>query len=58
MQFRAESFNVFNTPIFSNPNASLAAPATFGRSLSTLSAVGQGSFGTNRQSQLGLRFLF
>jgi len=57
-QFRAESFNLFNSPQFNNPGASLAAPATFGASTSILSTVGQGSFGTNRQTQLALRFLW
>ena len=58
VQFRAESFNLFNTPAFSNPAASLNAPATFGKSTSTLTTVGQGAFGTNRQTQFALRLNF
>lgn len=58
VQFRAESFNLFNTPEFSNPAASLNAPATFGKSTSTLTTVGHGAFGTNRQTQFALRLTF
>ena len=58
LQFRAESFNLFNTPQFSTPTASLNAPATFGKTTSTLTAVGQGAFGTNRQMQFALRLTF
>src|SRR4029434_10542243 len=46
LQFRAETFNLFNTPQFGTPGAALNAPATFGRSLSTLTTVS--GFGTNR----------
>ncbi len=49
IEFRAEAFNVFNTPQFGNPNATLGNPA-FG-------TVG-GTARSNRQMQLGLRFLF
>ena len=49
LEFRAEAFNVFNTPQFGNPNATLGNPA-FG-------TVG-GTARSNRQMQLGLRFLF
>lgn len=58
LQFRAQAFNLFNTPEFANPAASLNAPATFGKSTSTMTAVGQGAFGTNRQTEFGLRFTF
>jgi hypothetical protein len=56
LQFRAEMFNLFNTPQFSNPGASIAAPATFGKTLSTIPAVG--GFGSNRQIQFALRYGF
>jgi hypothetical protein len=56
LQFRAESFNLFNTPEFSNPGANLAAPATFGRSLSTIATTG--GFSSNRQMQFALRYGF
>jgi hypothetical protein len=49
LQFRAEAFNVFNTPQFSNPSAALNSPSTFGRILGTVGAVG--GFGSNRQIQ-------
>lgn len=35
VEFRAEFFNAFNHPSFSNPSASLAAPGAFGKSTST-----------------------
>ena len=57
LEFRAEFFNIFNTPQFAAPQANLAAPATFGQSLSTISSAG-GYFGSNRQIQFALKFLF
>jgi hypothetical protein len=56
LQFRAESFNLFNTPQFQNPGANLSAAANFGRSTSTISTPD--GFGTNRQNQLALRYTF
>jgi hypothetical protein len=56
VEFRSEFFNIFNTPQFTNPSASLAAPAFFGRSLSTINTVS--GFGTNRQVQFALRYNF
>src|SRR5262249_46484948 len=56
VQFRAEMFNFFNAPQFANPSATLASPANFGRSLSTIGAVG--GFGSNRQIQFALRYSF
>ncbi|MBZ5607576.1 MAG: TonB-dependent receptor [Acidobacteriia bacterium] len=56
LQFRAEAFNLFNTPEFSQPGASLASPATFGRSLSTIATIG--GFSSNRQMQFALRYGF
>lgn len=49
IEFRAEAFNLFNTPQFGNPNATLGNTA-FG-------TIG-GTARSNRQMQLGLRFLF
>jgi hypothetical protein len=49
LMFRAEFFNAFNTPQFSNPGASLGT-GTFGRITGT--AI------DNRQIQLGLRYAF
>ena len=56
LQFRAEFFNLFNTPQFGTPGANLSAPVNFGRSLGTISALG--GFGTNRQIQFALRYTF
>jgi hypothetical protein len=56
VQFRAEMFNIFNTPQFSNPGASLSAPNSFGKSLGTISTPA--GFGTNRQIQFALRYSF
>jgi hypothetical protein len=47
---------MFNTPQFSNPAAALSSPSTFGRTLSTIGAVG--GFGSNRQVQFALRYSF
>ena len=49
LEFRGEAFNLFNTPQFGTPNASLGNPS-FG-------TIG-GTARPNRQMQLGLRFLF
>ena len=49
MQFRAEMFNLFNTPQFGTPNGAVGNPVA-GRITSTV--------GPNRQVQLGLRFSF
>jgi hypothetical protein len=56
VQFRAEMFNIFNTPQFSNPGANLSAPNSFGVSLATISTPA--GFGTNRQIQFALRYTF
>ncbi len=56
VQFRAETFNLANTPQFGLPGAALNAPANFGKSLGTISALG--GFGTNRQVQFALRYSF
>jgi len=48
-QFRAEAFNVFNTPQFGQPNASIGSPNA---------GVISGIVGNPRQLQLALRFQF
>ena len=57
VEFRAEMFNLFNTPEFGLPGANLSAPANFGRSTSTLNSTSAG-FGRNRQVQFALRYQF
>ncbi|MBO0720730.1 MAG: hypothetical protein J2P41_07905, partial [Blastocatellia bacterium] len=52
MQFRAESFNLTNTPNFNLPAATVNSPATFG----TISSTRPGS--TPRDFQFGLRLSF
>lgn len=61
IQFRAEFFNLLNTPVFNNPNATL--PLLSGTQ--TYTAANIQNFGTitstrldNRQIQFGLKFLF
>jgi hypothetical protein len=49
LQFRAESYNITNTPSFGNPNSALGN-ASFGKISSTV--------GTPRQMQLALKLLF
>jgi hypothetical protein len=49
LQFRAEIFNVFNTPQFDLPNAAIGAA-----NAGTITAI----VGTPRQIQLGAKFLF
>ena len=56
VQFRAEIYNLFNTPQFGPPSAVLSSPSTFGQSRSTLTS--STGFGTNRQIQLALRYSF
>ena len=55
LEFRAEMFNIFNTPQFSGPNGNLLS-ANFGRSSSTIGAAG--GFGSNRQIQFALKYIF
>ena len=56
IQFRAEMFNIANTPQFGLPGAGLNAPANFGRSLGTIGTLS--GFGSNRQIQFALRYTF
>lgn len=55
LQFRAEFFNLFNTPQFSNPIATLNNPR-FGQTTSTITSAS--GFGSNRQIQFALRYSF
>jgi hypothetical protein len=56
VQFRAEFFNIFNHPQFSNPNAALNNVPFFGQTTSTVSTIE--GFHTNRQIQFALRYSF
>jgi hypothetical protein len=54
--FRAEAFNIFNHPQFSNPQSALNNIPQFGQTTSTLST--QEGFHTSRQLQFALRYSF
>jgi hypothetical protein len=56
LQFRAEFFNIFNTPQFNLPGSNITSAANFGISTGTLTTVS--GFGTQRQIQFGLRYTF
>lgn len=56
VQFRAEAFNLFNTPQFDNAWGIWPFPGLFGVSLNTITTAS--GFGTNRQIQFALRFDF
>jgi len=56
VEFRAEIFNIFNTPQFANPSGNISAPASFGKTLSTITT--SSGFATNRQMQFALRYMF
>jgi hypothetical protein len=56
IQFRAEAFNIFNTPQFNLPGSNISSAANFGVSTGTLTTVS--NFGTQRQVQFGLRYTF
>ena len=49
LQFRAEAFNIFNTPQFGQPNASIGNAAA---------AVISSIVGNPRQMQVALRLMF
>jgi hypothetical protein len=51
LQFRAEGFNVSNTPHFDNPNANIATPANFG-------TITSASLQDQRVLRFGLRLAF
>ena len=54
--FRAEAFNIFNHPQFSNPQSALNNIPQFGQTTSTVST--QEGFHTSRQMQFALRYSF
>ena len=56
IQFRAEMFNIFNTPQYSNPGSTTTAPATFGKSLTTIPAVGVSAATVRFSSRCGTGF--
>ena len=55
LQLRVECFNLFNTPQFNNPNASIGSPT-----VGTISSAGDPSnfTRTSRQIQVALKFYF
>jgi hypothetical protein len=57
LQFRPESFDIFNRAQYGAPLADISAPSTFGRIATTVNSGPTGS-GTPRQVQLALRFVF
>ncbi len=54
LQFRAEAFNVSNTPHFANPNGNVNS-SNFGRILATQTAY---ALGGSRQFRFGLHLTF
>jgi Carboxypeptidase regulatory-like domain/TonB-dependent Receptor Plug Domain len=54
--FRAEAFNIFNHPQFSNPNSALNNLPQFGETTNTVSTLE--GFHTSRQFQFALRYAF
>jgi hypothetical protein len=61
LQFRAEFFNAFNHPNFSNPSANISSPGSFGKVSSTLQPIlgtDSGGPGDPREIQFGLKLYF
>ncbi len=57
LQFRAEAFNLSNTPAFANPNAN-RNDRDFGKVLSTRSGTARTALGRSREFRFGLRLSF
>ena len=55
LEFRAEVFNVANTPQFNNPSGNMTS-LNFGKSTSTLESAGR--FASQRSIQFGLKYSF
>jgi hypothetical protein len=61
IEFRAEMFNISNTPQFGNPNSNIASPVGFGEIYGTIGpafTLSTGGFGTQRQVQFALKYNF
>jgi len=50
LQFRLEAFNVFNSPVWGDPNLSMANPTLFGTISTTRTPM--------RELQIGAKFSF
>ena len=57
LQFKAETFNIFNHPQYGAPQANISAGPAFGSIISTVNTGPVGT-GTPRQMQFGLRLSF
>ena len=60
IEFRAEFFNIANTPQFGNPNSNIASPVGFGQTTGTIGQAATISTisGTQRQIQFALKYNF
>jgi Carboxypeptidase regulatory-like domain len=61
LQFRAEFFNAFNHPNFSNPSANISSPGSFGKVSNTIAPIlgtDSGGPGDPREIQLALKLYF
>ena len=61
LQFRAEFFNAFNRPNFSNPSANISSTSSFGKVSNTLAPIlgnDSGGPGDPREIQLALKLYF
>ncbi len=61
LQFRAEFFNAFNHPNFSNPSADVSSPGSFGKVSNTIAPIlgtDSGGPGDPREIQVALKLYF